>query len=186
MRTFISLNLDDEQRRAVDLALVPLRERSLPLRWLDTGGLHLTLKFLGDTESSYIRPLTDALRQVAARHEPVRLRLGGLGAFPSLRRASVLWLAIEPDPPLMALQRDVETAMFSLGYPRELRPFRPHVTVARTQAAVRQADLTRVTIAFDYTGSCDVPGLSLMRSHPGPDGSQYETLVRARFGREAH
>ena len=181
MRTFIALNLPVPQREALREALLPMQEKQLPVRWANAEGLHLTLKFLGEIESGQVAPLGAALERVAAQHSPLQLRLGGFGAFPSLRRASVLWVGVEPNPELHALQRELEGALLALGYAREQRPFRAHITVARTRAGGREPDVSRFTDTFDFKTSAAVETIDLMRSHTAPTGARYELLLKAQL-----
>lgn len=182
MRTFVALNLPEDVRRAAHAALDPMRDRRLPLRWVNEPALHLTLRFLGDIEPSHVAPLTEALRSVAAARDPLSIRIAGLGAFPSLRRANVVWLGVAADPSLAAVYRTLETALFSLGWSREQRPFRPHVTVARLRNGARPPDVSRLAGAIDWSGEFVVTTLDLMRSHTDAEGARYEALARLRFG----
>jgi RNA 2',3'-cyclic 3'-phosphodiesterase len=183
MRTFIALNLPASDRHALQQALAPAGQRGLPVRWTDHDGLHLTLKFLGEIDGAQVAPLGAMLLQVAARHSPLALRLGGFGAFPSLRRAGVLWVGVAADAPLIELQRDLEDALASLGFPREQRAFRPHLTVARTRRGAREPDVNRIAGDFDYASAVAVDTVDLMLSHPGAGGSRYETLLQAALGK---
>jgi RNA 2',3'-cyclic 3'-phosphodiesterase len=183
MRTFVALNLPAVERQRVHDALLPLHDRSLPVGWTAPDAMHLTLKFIGDIEGAEVAQLDTTLRDIAGRHDPVELRLGGLAAFPSLRRASVLWVGIAEDAALMALQADIELALSRLGYPREQRPFRPHLTVARTRGNARPPDIERFIGGFTYTGSVTVDSVDLMRSHLGGGGARYEPLLRAPLRR---
>jgi RNA 2',3'-cyclic 3'-phosphodiesterase len=178
VRTFVALNLPVPVRQRLAAALEPLRERDLSVRWLRDDGLHLTLKFLGDIEGSEVRRIDDVLRGIAAAHAPLVLELAGLGAFPSLRRASILWTGVTDEAGLMRLQRDLELALSRLGYPRETRPFRPHITVGRTRNGARPPDIERLAATFDYNDRAQVDTMELMRSHLGPGGSVYEPLLR--------
>lgn len=178
MRVFIALNLHRAERKRLHASLEPLRERDWPVRWTAAASLHLTLRFLGDIEGSEVPRIDETLRVLAGKHGPQRLELGGFGAFPSLRRASVLWVGITPDPGLMALQRDVELAMSRLGYGREQKPFRPHVTVARLRTGGRAPDVERDAAGYEYSGTDKVETMDLMRSHTDPGGARYEPLLR--------
>lgn len=182
MRTFVALNLPAAVRQEAHAALDPVRGRGLPFRWMNEPALHLTLRFLGDIEPAHVEPLTDTLRTVASAHDPLTLRAVGLGAFPSLRRANVVWFGIAPDPSLAAVYRALETALFSLGWPRESRPFRPHVTVARLRNGARPPDVSRLAGAVGWSCQFVVPTLDLMRSHTAAEGARYEVLARLEFG----
>jgi RNA 2',3'-cyclic 3'-phosphodiesterase len=183
VRTFIALNLPAAERVLLYDALAPLRETSLPVRWLVATSLHVTIKFLGDTDAAAVPDIDRALHEAAARRAPIDLRIGGLGGFPSLRRASIVWIGVAPDPALMALYRDLEPALSRLGYPRETRPFRPHITVGRVSgSAARMPDLERLGGLVTFTATIPVATVDLMQSHPGAKGSRYETLLSRTLG----
>jgi 2'-5' RNA ligase len=182
MRTFVALNLPQDERERLYAALEPLRARNLPVRWVEPDSLHLTLKFLGDIEGVEVEPLNAALATVSARHGPLDLRLGGFGAFPSLRRANVLWLGVTDDGALERLQRELELTMSRMGYAREQKPYRAHVTVGRTRGEARAPDVERLAAGIDYKGSARIETLDLMRSHTGGTASRYEALSRWTLG----
>jgi RNA 2',3'-cyclic 3'-phosphodiesterase len=181
MRVFVAINLPAAERERLHASLAPLRLLPVPVRWLVPDALHLTLKFIGEIDGSEVSALESALRGIAAKHEPLALGIGGFGAFPSLRRANVVWVGIRADAALQALQQDVEFALSRLGYPREQHPFRPHITVARARTG-RPPDVARLGAGHDYDGSIRVETIDLMRTHAAPDGARYETLLRAGLG----
>jgi RNA 2',3'-cyclic 3'-phosphodiesterase len=184
MRTFIALNPARELRASLHASLEELRRRGLPVRWTAASALHLTLRFIGEIEGSEVQRLEDVLRQVAARSTPLRLEISGFGAFPSLRRADTFWVGVASGPPLMALQRELDLALSRLGYGRETKPFRPHITVARLQGGARSPDVERLAGEFDFSGTADIETMDLMRSHLAPDGARHETLARFRLGEQ--
>jgi RNA 2',3'-cyclic 3'-phosphodiesterase len=186
MRTFVALNLPAAARQQLHASLDTLRERDLPVRWLPADSLHLTLKFLGDIEGGEVPRIEEALRAAGEKHGPVELELTGFGAFPSLRRANVLWTGAAPAPPLMSLQRDLELAFSRLGYAREQKPWRPHITVARLRNGARAPDIGRIAGDYDCHARVDVATVDLMRSHSDGAGPRYEALLRiALAGAEA-
>lgn len=182
MRTFVALNLPPEERTRLHASLEPLREKSLPVRWLPPEALHLTVKFLGDTESAAVEPVDEVLQTAAERRSPVTLRMGGLGAFPSLRRANVLWIGVTGDAELASLQRELEPALSRLGFPREQRPFRPHITIGRARNDAKALDIERLGGLVEYEATVMVETVELMQSVMGRGGSHYETLLRRRLG----
>lgn len=139
MRLFIALNLPAPVREAVWSATAPLRERGgdFPLRWVRPGGLHLTLKFLGEVAEDRGAAVESALAAAAGDEQGKRpprgipLSIGEFGAFPDARRPRVVWVGVAPDPALELLQHRVERAFGAIGFPVEGRPFRPHLTLAR-------------------------------------------------------
>jgi len=100
-------------------------------RWVAPAGVHLTLRFLGGVEAAAMDSVSARLRRV--RQAPFLLSLDGLGGFGG-RRPSVLFLGLgEGREPAAALAREVETACVAAGLPPETRPFRGHLTLARSR-----------------------------------------------------
>jgi 2'-5' RNA ligase len=182
VRTFVALNIPARERARLHGSLEPLRSKGLPVRWVAADALHVTIKFLGDTENDGVAAIEDAMKTAAAHRSPVTLRIAGVGAFPSLRRAHTLWIGVAPDPELALLQRELEPALSRLGYPREQRPFRPHITIGRTRSDARAFDIERLVALVDYDAILTVDTIDLMQSHPGAGGSRYEALFRRRLG----
>jgi 2'-5' RNA ligase len=184
VRTFVALNLPPDERARLHAGLESLRAKGLPFRWMSADALHVTVKFLGDTESDGVAAIDGVLRKAASRRAPVTLRIAGVGAFPSLRRANIVWVGVGHDDELASLQRELEPALSRLGYPREQRPFRPHITVGRLRSDARSPDIERFSGLVSYESSVTVSSVDLMSSHPGPSGSRYEPLLRCRLGEE--
>jgi 2'-5' RNA ligase len=180
--TFVALNLPQTEQARLHASLGPLRAKSLPVRWVAPDALHTTVKYLGDTESEAVAAVEAVLLTAAARRAPLTLRIGGLGAFPSLRRANILWVGVTGDGELTALQRELEPALSRLGFPREQRPFRPHITIGRTHSRAQPLDLERLSGLVTFDTTITVESVDLMQSHSGPGGSRYEILLRRRLG----
>jgi RNA 2',3'-cyclic 3'-phosphodiesterase len=182
MRTFVALNLPQAERARLHDALAPLRDRGLPVRWVAPEALHITLRFLGDTEADAVPHIERVLADAAARRSPLTLEIAGLGAFPSLRRASIIWIGVNQEPELHALQKHLEPALSRLGFPRETRPFRPHITVGRIRSGSRAIDIDRARELVDYSAAVEVATVDLMQSHQSSAGSRYERLLSRRLG----
>lgn len=184
-RLFVAIDLGDAARRALTATQAALRRHALPVRWIDPAGAHLTLKFLGDTPAAQVAPLASALRAVAARHRPALLHLGAPGAFPSTRRPRVLWLGLTGDlARLAALHAGVEAALVACGFPREDRPFRPHLTLGRVRegAEVVGLDVAFAALPAGTAAPLPVAAMKLMRSELGRGGARYTTLAEVRLG----
>lgn len=181
-RLFVAIPLPAATREGLHRAAAPLRRAAPDLRWTDPERLHLTIRFLGDTEEAMVGPVGDAVRTVAAAHAAVPLVIRGAGAFPTLRRARVVWAGVEPSGRLELLHHDVEVALDALGIPVEGRPFRPHVTLARVKAPL-DAEVTRALARavrrFDFESEDPVSSLDLMQSSLTQEGSTYRCLVSA-------
>ena len=104
------------------------------LRWTRPEQRHLTLQFLGrvDDADSLAVPVAESVRRIA----PFTLALGGGGAFPSPRRASVVWLGVATGAAELAeVAGVIAAATAPLGFGDDDRPFRAHLTLARVNRA---------------------------------------------------
>jgi 2'-5' RNA ligase len=159
-------------------------------RWVRVENLHLTLRFLGATPPERVDAVAAAVVDAVRGAAPFAITLAGAGAFPSAHRPRTLWLGIaEGAPGLAALAAGLEQPLAALGWPPETRPFRAHLTVARTDAApiadaaaaaaalVRAADRWRTAFAADR--------VVLYRSHLGGGPPRYEPLATASLGAES-
>jgi RNA 2',3'-cyclic 3'-phosphodiesterase len=183
-RLFIALNLPPELRYALHSATAPLRDAA-PGRWVVPDNLHLTVKFLGNRPEAELPVLVEKLSAVAQGAPPARLGLSGIGGFPNLRRARVVWIGVEQDPKLELLQHDVETACAALGYEMEGRAFRPHITLGRlTDPAPPQLRaLGRAAAQVDFSATAEAMTLDIMRSDTGGGrGSRYTLLSSVPLG----
>lgn len=179
IRTFIALRLSDALEEGIlDLA-EELRGRGVRASWARRGTLHLTLRFLGDIEESRAATVEEAIRSAAAGFAPFRLRSHSVGAFPSARKPRVLWVGIEPERRLFDLQAAVERAVGGLGFPRERRPFRAHVTLGRIRDPRSAGDLSALLERLaPPEESFEVDGILFMKSTLDPRGAIHEVLAK--------
>lgn len=158
-----------------------------PVRWVPSHQFHFTLKFFGDIEESAAQRAADLLGGVAAQTQPFLLEVAGLGAFPAPGRPSVLWCGVgQGKEPLVALAARVEEAMAQAGFPREQRPFKPHLTLGRVRegAPVPPAVVEALQQTPSSYGAWRVERLVLMRSELLPAGPRYTELSEARLREE--
>jgi 2'-5' RNA ligase len=151
-------------------------------RWVRTENLHLTLRFLGDTPADRVPAVAEAMRRAAGGTRAFEVRLAGAGAFPSSGRPRALWLGIVVGAPeLGAIASAMEPPLAELGWPPEGRPFRPHLTVARTDAAsisdgARTASAL-VAAASGWQTSFTADRVVLYRSHLRAGPPVYEPVA---------
>ena len=179
LRLFVAVEIPDTQRRAVAAAVDPLRAAMPTARWVAEGAWHVTLCFLGATAPEQVEAVAGVARAAAAAGNPVRLHLAGLGAFPSERRARVLWAGLVGAEPLGAVAAALAGGYAALGFPREERPWRPHLTLARLQEPAPVDLGAGVGLRTD---EFVVSEIVLFRSHLRPSGAVYEALGRFPLG----
>jgi 2'-5' RNA ligase len=187
MRLFLAINLSDPLRRDVWRATEPLRDALPEIGWVREPLLHLTLKFLGEQPDAVVNPLETAMTEVGQSHAKPVLRLTELGAFPTLRRARVVWAGVEPEPRLELLHHDLEVACERVGFELDGRAFRPHLTLGRVRrplGAERARVLERMARKLPVAGECQIRTIDLMQSVATAEGRRYDTVFRAPLRRD--
>ncbi|HEU5034771.1 MAG TPA: RNA 2',3'-cyclic phosphodiesterase [Mycobacteriales bacterium] len=164
-----------------------LREVALDrLRPVPRHQWHLTVAFFGEVPERVADDLAERLGRVAARTEPLSLRLRGGGTFPKqAARARQLWVGVDAGGDELARLADrAAAAGRRCGLPMEDRPFRAHLTLGRARRGVE--DLTDAVAALSsYDGSpWAVRTLRLVRSTLGAQ-VRHETWHEWPLGRPA-
>jgi RNA 2',3'-cyclic 3'-phosphodiesterase len=130
MRLFVAMDIPEGVRAAISAIVAKLRPTCPDARWVRIAGLHVTLKFIGETPDARVPGIRSALASIAPS-SPIAIHFRGLGFFPNAKRPRVFWGGVQAGPDLAALATAVESALDSLGIAREDRAFAPHLTLAR-------------------------------------------------------
>lgn len=132
-RLFIALDIPDAAQEMIKNIGDVLRKSGVRAKWVEQKNIHMTLKFLGDTDPSMIPPITDLLDKMLEGFPPLKLSIFKAGAFPDTSRPSVLWAGVSGDIEVaMKLARSIDRTLFEiLEIPRETKSFKPHITFAR-------------------------------------------------------
>jgi 2'-5' RNA ligase len=187
LRLFVAVELPPEVLEKLTQLQTALRRRGLDgLRWARPEGIHLTLKFLGETPADRVSAIREALARAADGVPSHRLSLGEMGTFGSRRMPRVLWVNLKGGVDALGdLQRRVEDELEREGFPRERRKFSPHLTLARVRqesaGSVGNAIEEALRVVSPPDGVVEVNEVSLMRSTLRPSGAIYERLAAFRL-----
>jgi 2'-5' RNA ligase len=159
-----------------------LRDRVPGARWVPRDNYHVTVKFLGRVEDADVASVSAAAAQAASSMVAFEVRIGALGAFPSARRARVIWLGLsDAAGGFAAVASACEDAFEPLGFAAERRPFVPHLTLARLKVPAAVSFLSDDAVAG--TGErFTVDRLTLFQSHLRRPAPVYEPLAVFPFG----
>jgi RNA 2',3'-cyclic 3'-phosphodiesterase len=190
LRTFIAIELDEELKDNLARLQNRLRAEMSPrsVRWVRPEGIHLTLKFLGDTTAEQVEEVKEALARAAVGSGPITFSVGGVGCFPNTRRPRVVWVGLhEPAGALARLRDAVEGQVAPLGFPTEKRPFSPHLTLGRVQRHASKSEVQEVGNVVATSGIGDIDemtatAVAYIQSELKPSGAVYTTLARAELG----
>jgi 2'-5' RNA ligase len=185
-RLFVAVPLDEPAFRTVtgiverirtDRQHVAANERDV--RWVRMDGLHLTLRFLGPTPQTEVQAVADAVRRAAGGHDAFEIRIDGGGMFPNPHRPRTLWLGVtQGTRELAGLAEALDRELVVAGWPARERPFRAHLTVARSDGIPAGADVGRRLVdagaGLDLRSAAD--RVVLFESITGRGAARYEPL----------
>nr|BCX00949.1 MAG: RNA 2',3'-cyclic phosphodiesterase [Bacteroidota bacterium] len=184
MRCFWALEVPRTLWGHVERVQRLLRRAGVAASWTRPEHLHLTVRFLGEQPEERLGELEAVGRRVAGRSRPFELESDGVGAFPDLGRPRVVWIGFRRSQELEELFGALEGELRLRGFDPEMRPFRPHLTVARLKESrslrglLTGLELEAVRFA--------VRELVLFRSELHPTGARYSALLRIPLGLQDH
>ena len=174
-RLFVAFAVTDAALDEMERSIEPWRARFPKARWVPRENMHVTLKFLGRTWPRLEGWVHQQVGTIAAGHGRVTTRLTGLGSFPSVARARVLWVGIEdPEGAFASLARALDVALEEAFTP-ESRAFSPHLTLARSDPPLKLDEgfaRTRIEPA-----GFRVDRIVLFRSHLRRPAPRYEPVA---------
>jgi 2'-5' RNA ligase len=130
MRIFIALDIPADVRAGLTKYVERARLLVPEARWARVEGLHVTLKFVGEASEARVAEMKAALASVKAT--PFAVHFTGVGFFPNQKAARVFWAGVDGGDHLPRLASTIDAAVEKLGFPRETKPYHPHLTLART------------------------------------------------------
>jgi 2'-5' RNA ligase len=177
VRAFLALEIEDAFRATLAALQVELAGVANGARFVRTEGIHLTLRFLGDSSPTQLESVGRGVLSLADTCPPDKAPVTGLGVFPPRGAPRVLWLGLGVSASIRELQQGTERLAVACGFPAERRGFEPHLTIARWRDPAPSPRLPTV----------DLPPLSLhrlvlYRSDLRPTGAVYAPIRTFALG----
>jgi len=182
VRLFVAIEIPDEIRNALAEFLKDMRGIAPQVKWVRAENLHVTLKFLGETDAAKLRVIEGTLNSIRSPR-PVSLEFRGLGFFPNEKRPRVFWAGMEASANLRTIAQDIDRGLHKLSFPLENRPFTPHLTLARFDPPGLPAKLGPAVTAHSSRcfGSLTAREFHLIESKLKSSGAEYTTLQSFLF-----
>jgi len=178
IRSFIAFDMENEQLLSrLAAAQKLLVDIGADLKLVAPQNIHVTIRFLGDISPSLVDKVYEAMKNV--KFNPFSIQLRGLGVFPSLNYARVVWAGMTDGvEQLKSIFTQLEPEIRALGFPADAYGFSPHLTIARVRSGVNKQRLAELlTKKADYEfGLIKADCLRLKRSQLSPKGPTYSTL----------
>jgi RNA 2',3'-cyclic 3'-phosphodiesterase len=184
VRLFVALDLNDAVRAEIAKFCEKLGAEFPSARWARSEGIHVTLKFICEVSEERVARIEDAV-SIVHSDGPIEMNIRGAGFFPDERRPRVFWIGIDATPNLTEIAGQIETRLETLGVARELREFRPHLTLARiseSRGIEKLRDALRRYSPVDF-GAVRTNEMHLYRSELGRGGAKYTRLRTFTFAK---
>jgi 2'-5' RNA ligase len=159
------------------------------VKWVSAQNIHITFKFLGNTPLHQAFQIADVLDQYLAQQKPVELTLREVGAFPNLSKPNVLWIGISEIKSLERIYSITEEICSEYGFPRETKPFKPHLTIGRLSRNVSGIDSKKIgDLIIPAKNTCFgqmlLKEVVVFHSELRPSGPVYTPIRKIRIGTE--
>ncbi len=180
MRLFFGVGLPSGVKKEVNAFCLKIREKLPKMKWVEEENLHITMRFLGDVDSTKIGLLTQISEETSRELKKFPVTLGNLGAFPSPAKARVFWWGLrEGEKECTELFNILETQLVKNGFEAEDKTFHPHITLARLKFPALlplERLTTRDTLSFTASS------FELYESTLTPKGPIYKIIERFNLG----
>lgn len=152
-RIFIAVDISDEVRRKVSDYIETLRRefKNLKVGWEQAEKLHITLKFLGDAEAEKVADVIKICEKISANLQRFSVKIEKTGVFPNLKKARILWLGLQEETNSLKKIYDLlENECEKIGFRKEKRNFKPHLTLARIRQPNKSFELAKKHLEKDF------------------------------------
>ncbi len=185
-RVFIAINISEEARRLAGLYIDNLRQEfpKLRVRWEQLSKLHLTARFIGNVDDKQLESVLTITERVAGSACRFLLTVEGTGVFPSVEKASVLWLGVRDEKgSVFKLKESIEAELEKICFPNERRVLKPHLTIARIKDhRILGAELAKKHLESNIESvEFEVSQITVYESKLLPTGSVYSIISTHRL-----
>jgi len=178
IRAFVAVQISRDVGHKIFAVQSQLKRSLRGIRWVNQEKFHFTLKFLGTVKEEDVASIMNALKQAIGPIPPFRIISRGIGVFPDIRKPRVLWVGLEGEK-LKVLATGMEEALEPLGFDREKRDFKPHLTLGRWRDSGGSSEHLKEELQrykdYDF-GESWVKEVIFFQSVLKPEGAVYSPL----------
>ncbi|MCX6257641.1 MAG: RNA 2',3'-cyclic phosphodiesterase [Bacteroidia bacterium] len=121
------------------------------IKWVEPENLHLTVRFLGDTNPKQESMMKEMLRDISANHLVTTISIWGMGVFRSLDKPSIIRINLSGTDDLRKIYLAIEDRLEEAGFSRESGQFVPHVTIGRIKFLKNRQGFIKLLEKFQDT-----------------------------------
>lgn len=101
------------------------------IKWVEEKNIHITLKFLGETDENRIPLIQSILEETALGINPFSFSLARTGIFGSSYAPKVVWAGIQPYDEMRDLMKKIHRVLEKAGFEADRQNLVPHLTLGR-------------------------------------------------------
>ncbi len=185
VRAFIGIGLPEKMESFFHEIQLGIRSYGLNLKLIKPENIHITLKFLGNIDKGAVEKIGYAMEDAVCGQSHIILMAKGIGCFPNVRKPRILWVGLRKQTEkLQAIQHDLERKLKAIGFPKEKRPFKGHLTIGRIKNKINNVALDAAIETFKEIESEDfiADRIILFQSTLKTSGAIYKELVSKPIG----
>jgi len=176
---------------AIDIGACPkliefekeIKKTGADVKLVEPENVHITLKFLGDTEEMLVTEIEKIMNDAIKEISPFNIQLKGTGVFPNQNYIKVVWVGIKHGDLIGAIANEIDEKLSKFGFKREERKFSPHLTIARVKTSRNKEKLLQIIEKYSDIEFTDirVDSVKLKKSDLTPKGPIYTTLKEVKI-----
>ena len=176
---------------AIDLASLPkliefenkIKDTGANVKLVKPKNVHITLKFLGDTEEEKIDEIEEIMKNAIKDVDPFDIELKSTGVFPNQNYMKVIWIGINNGEKIGIIADKVDEELSNIGFEKEKRKFSAHLTIGRVKSAKNKDQLVQIIEKYKEFEFADVKvdSIKLKKSELTPKGPIYTTLKEIKL-----
>jgi 2'-5' RNA ligase len=180
-RGFIAVDIDVFSK--IKMFSNEVKKSGVNLKLVEPENIHLTLKFLGDTDEALIDKIEEIMKKSVENINPFEIQLNSVGVFPNLNYIKVVWIGIQNGENLDIIAKDINEKLANLGFNRDKRGFSAHLTIARVKSAKNKDKLIQIINKYQDVefSNQKIGSLKLKKSDLTLKGPIYTTLREVKL-----
>jgi 2'-5' RNA ligase len=177
-RVFIAIKIDPSEQMLKIFSELKNSCRYDKIKWVELFNIHITLKFIGETEEDRIKEINTILGQISENYKPFSFNLTGAGVFGSKYDPRIVWIGVEKSEVLQNLANEIVERLDKIGFRKDRQNFVPHLTIGRIKFIGNKAHFSDLISRYTTLNIQEqqVDQFHLIESILLPSGPKYKIL----------
>ena len=155
-----------------------LKKSGAIIKLVEPENIHITLKFLGDTDSEFIDQIEEIIKKAVQNVKEFKITLKEVGVFPNQNYIKVIWIGINDKEKLSEISKKIDEGCSKIGFEKEKRRFSTHLTIGRVKSAKNKQNILKILEKYKDTvfGEVLVNKIILKKSELTSEGPIYTNI----------